>query len=136
MIIESKDKIPGFFLHDLVQVIIGATILAIPVSFTQEVWEFSIKLPIINIIGIFMVSLIFISIFTYYHYHNISVKKHWGVFIKRASLTYVFSFITVCILLILIGKASLFNEVIVSLKRAVIVSLPASMSASIADTIK
>ncbi|NCO11334.1 hypothetical protein CO038_02955 [Candidatus Pacearchaeota archaeon CG_4_9_14_0_2_um_filter_39_13] len=134
--VKNKRYVPGFFIHDLVQVIIGATILAIPVGFTQEVWEFSIDLPIINIVGIFIVSVIFISIFTYYHYHNISVKKNWKLFIKRVSLTYVFSFITVCILLILIGGASLYSDLIISLKRAVIVTLPASMSAAIADTIK
>ena len=108
--VKNKRYVPGFFIHDLVQVIIGATILAIPVGFTQEVWEFSIDLPIINIVGIFIVSVIFISIFTYYHYHNISVKKNWKLFIKRVSLTYVFSFITVCILLILIGGASLYSD--------------------------
>jgi len=132
----KKRYVPGFFIHDLVQVIIGATILAIPVGFTQEVWESSIELPIINIVGIFIMSVIFISIFTYYHYHNISVKKNWKLFMKRISLTYVFSFITVCILLILIGKASPYQDLIISLKRAVIVTLPASMSAAIADTIK
>lgn len=133
----EKDKyIPGFFLHDLVQVIVGATILAIPVSFTQEVWEFSVELPIINIIGIFFVSIIFISIFTYYHYHNISVKKNWTLFVKRVSLTYVFSFITVCILLILIDKAPIYQDLAVSFKRVILVTLPASMSAAIADTIK
>lgn len=133
---KNNKFIPGFFLHDLVQVIIGATILAIPVGFTQEIWELSIELPFINMIGIFLVSVIFISIFTYYHYHNISVKKHWKIFIKRVSLTYVFSFITVGIILILIDKALLSQNFIISLKRIVIVTFPASMSAAIADTIK
>lgn len=133
---EKKDFVPGFFIHDLIQVIVGATILAMPVGFTREVWDLSADLPAINIIGIFIISIIFISIFTYYHYHNISVKKNWKLFLKRVSLTYVFSFITVCILLILIGKASVYNDLIISLKRAIIVTLPASMGATVADTIK
>ena len=131
-----KDEAPGFFLHDLVQVIIGATLLAIPVGFTQEVWNFSAELPAINVWGIFIVSILFIGIFTYYHYHSISVKKHWGTFVKRVSLTYITSFIVVCILLVLIGKASLYGDLVVSLKRVVIVSLPASMSAALADKIR
>ncbi|MBI2043732.1 hypothetical protein HYT25_05065, partial [Candidatus Pacearchaeota archaeon] len=84
----------------------------------------------------FVMSVLFIGIFTYYHYHNISVEKHWGTFTKRVSMTYIFSFLTVCILLVLIGKASLYGDLIISLKRAVIVTFPASMSAAIADTIK
>jgi len=136
VISKIKNKAPGFFLHDLIQVIVGATILAIPVGFTQEVWELSIELPFFNIIGIFITSIMFISVFTYYHYHNVSVKKNWKVFVKRVSLTYVFSFATVCVLLGLIDKVSLYQNLIVSLKMAVIVTLPASMSAAVADTIK
>lgn len=133
---KNKRFIPGFFLHDLVQVIIGATILAIPVGFTREVWDLSFELPAVNVLGIFIVSVVFISIFTYYHYHNISVKKNWKLFIKRVSLTYVFSFITVWILLILIDKAPLSQDLVISFKRAIIITLPASMSAAVADTIK
>lgn len=133
---KINEIIPGFFLHDLVQVIIGATILAIPVGFTQEVWDFSVGLPFINVAGIFFISVLFIGIFTYYHYHNLSVKKHWRIFIKRVSLTYIFSFITVYIILALIDKASLYEDFIISLKRVIIVTLPASMSAAVADTIK
>lgn len=133
---KNEKFIPGFFLHDLVQVVIGATILAIPVGFTKEVWDFSVELPIINIYGIFIISIIFISIFTYYHYHNINVKKHWKLFIKRVSLTYIFSFVTVSIIFILVDKAFLYQDLFISFKRVVIVTLPASMSAAIADTIK
>lgn len=34
---EKIDSVPGFFMHDLVQVIVGSTLLAIPVGFTTEV---------------------------------------------------------------------------------------------------
>jgi uncharacterized membrane protein len=129
------DDIPGFFMHDLVQVIIGSTLLAIPVGFTTEVWDFSEQLPFTNILGLFIISVIFISIFTYYHYHGANIKKHWIIFTKRVILTYIFSFIAVCIILALVDKVSLTNFII-SLKRVIIVTLPASMSAAVADTIK
>lgn len=133
---KKNNFVSGFFLHDLVQVIIGATILAIPVGLTKEVWELSLELPFINVFGIFIVSILFVGIFTYYHYHNISVKKHWNIFLKRVFLTYLFSFITVCVLLILIDKSYIYQDFFVFIKRIVIVSFPASMSAAISDTIK
>ncbi|MEK6914367.1 MAG: DUF2391 family protein [Nanoarchaeota archaeon] len=132
---KKDDYIPGFFMHDLVQVIVGSTLLAIPVGFTTEVWNFSEQLPFINVLGIFIISFIFISIFTYYHYHGASIKKYWIIFTKRVILTYIFSFIAVCIILGLVDKISIIDFVI-SLKRIIIVTLPASMSAAVADTIK
>lgn len=133
---KKIENIPGFFMHDLVQVIVGSTLLAVPVGFTIEVWNFSEQLPFINILGIFMISIIFISIFTYYHYHGASIKKHWLIFTKRVILTYIFSFIAVSIILALVDKVFIFENFIISLKRIIIVTLPASMSASVADTIK
>ena len=132
---KKIDGVPGFFMHDLVQVIVGSTLLAIPVGFTTEVWSLSENLPFINILGIFIISIIFISIFTYYHYHGANIKKHWFIFTKRVILTYIFSFIAVCIILILVDMISMIN-LIISLKRVIIVTLPASMSAAVADTIK
>lgn len=132
---KTTENIPNFFMHDLVQVIVGSTLLAVPVGFTVEVWNFSEQLSFINIFGIFIISVIFISIFTYYHYHGASIKKHWLIFTKRVILTYIFSFIAVFIILVLVNKVS-FSDFIISLKRIIIVTLPASMSAAVADTIK
>ena len=133
---KEIDYIPKFFMHDLMQIIVGSTLLSIPVGFTEEIWSLSEELPFMNILGIFIISIIFISIFTYYHYHGSSVKKHWMTFTKRVVLTYIISFIAVCIIMALIGKVSIFTNFIISLKRIIIVTLPASMSAAVADTIK
>lgn len=133
---KKIEYIPGFFMHDLVQIIVGSTLLAVPVGFTVEVWNFSEQLPFINILGIFIISIIFISIFTYYHYHGANVKKHWLIFTKRVILTYIISFIAVSIILALVDKVFIFENFIISLKRIIIVTLPASMSAAVADTIK
>src|SRR3989338_10921868 len=115
---RKVDDVPGFFMHDLVQVMIGSTLLAIPVGFTTEVWSLSEELPFINILGLFIISVIFISIFTYYHYHGANIKKHGLIFTKRVILTYIMSFIAVFIILLLVDKVS-FTNFIVSLKRVI-----------------
>lgn len=132
---SNGEIIPNFYFRDLIQVIIGATILALPVGFTEEVWNLGENLPFLNVFGILILSIVFISIFTYYHYHHISVKKHWTEFLKRVSLTYLFSFMVVATILIL-TKIVDWQNFIVSVKRVILVTFPASMSASIADTIK
>ena len=54
--------IPEFKLKDIMQVIIGASILAVPVGFTEETWNLGASLPMINVLGLFALSIFFISI--------------------------------------------------------------------------
>ncbi len=135
--IEIVEEIaPDFHLNDLMQVIIGATILAIPVGFSSEVWKISETIPIQNVAAIIGLSLMFLGIFTYYHYHNkLSVTKHWNVLVKRTLFTYIVSFLVVFVILTLIQKVSIF-DLAIGLKRTVLITLPSSMSATIADTLK
>ncbi len=126
-----------FHLKDVLQVLIGASILAIPVGFTKEVWELGSSLPIANIFGFIFLSLIFISLFTYYHYHKEhGLKKHHKHFIKRIVLTYILAFFVVAVILGLIQKTPWQTDWILTFKRIVLVTFPASMSGAVADTIK
>jgi uncharacterized membrane protein len=126
-----------FHPKDLLQVMIGASILAIPVGFTEETWELGGQLPWINIFGLLIMSVLFIAAFVYYNYHRKhKVTKHWNEFTKRVFSTYVFSFLVVAILLTLIQRAPWKTDVLLAVKRIIIVSFPASMSAAVADMIK
>jgi uncharacterized membrane protein len=126
-----------FHPKDLLQVMIGASILAIPVGFTEETWELGGQLPLLNIIGLLILSVLFISAFVYYNYHrHHRLRKHWNEFVKRVFSTYVFSFLVVAILLTLIQRAPWATDTILAIKRVIIVTFPASMSAAIADVIK
>jgi len=128
-----------FLLKDMLQVIIGASILAVPVGFTEETWRLGSTLPTINIMGFLLLSIFFISTFTFYHYfrHNTTLTNHhWKEFWKRVLSTYVLSFFVVTALLILIDKAPWLTEPLVAFNRTIIVTFPSSMSAAVADTLK
>jgi uncharacterized membrane protein len=122
--------------RDLMQVIIGSAILAVPVGFTEETWKLGESLPIANIIGLLALSLLFISLFTYYHYYRHHIKSQWDEFIKRVLSTYIVSFIVVAALLTLIQRTPWATNAVLAFKRIVIVAFPSSMSAAVADTIK
>jgi len=126
-----------FHLKDVLQVIIGASILAVPVGFTKEIWELGGLLPIANIFGFIFLSLIFISLFTYYHYHKEhGLKKHRKHFIKRVVFTYILAFFVAAIILSLIQEAPWQTDGFLAFKRIALVTFPASMSGAIADVIK
>lgn len=121
---------------DMLQVIIGASILAIPVGYTEETWNLGETLPFPNVLGFLILSVIFTSTFSYYNYYKGHMKTHWDEFIKRAIATYLFSFIVVGMLLTLIQRAPWGLDFILAFKRTVIVTFPASMSAAVADVMK
>jgi len=125
-----------FYARDVMQVIIGASILAVPVAFTEETWNLGQTLPLRNILLIMFVSVSFISFFVYYNYYKDNLGKHWIEFVKRVCSTYIFSFLVVALILTLIKRAPWQTDTLLVFKRTVLVSLPATMSAAISDMIK
>jgi uncharacterized membrane protein len=125
-----------FYPRDLIQVIIGASLLAIPVGFTQEVWDLGTTLPWNNVLGIGFISLSFIAIFVYYNFYRENMKDHWDEYLKRLVVTYFLSLAVVAVLLTLIQMAPWQTDWALAMKRVILVTFPASMSAAIADMIK
>ena len=128
---------PEFLVRDILQVMIGASILAIPVGFTEETWELGGSLPWQNVLGLFLLSVIFISTFVYYHYYGrTGLKTHFYEFLKRVISTYVLSFLVVAVILTLIQRTPWTMDLALAVKRVVIVAFPSSMSAVVADVIR
>jgi uncharacterized membrane protein len=125
-----------FHLKDFFQVIIGASILAIPVGFTEETWHLGETLPLSNALGFVVLSLLFISAFVYYNYYMKRMKEHWFEFAKRVLVTYTVSFFVVAVILTLIMKTPWTTDWLLAFKRTAVVTFPSSMSGTIADVIK
>jgi len=122
--------------RDVMQIVVGASVLAVPVAFTEETWVLGEKLPVANVIGLAAVSLAFISLFVYYNFYRNAMRGHVSEFVKRVMGIYVFSLIVVAGLLTLILKCPWGVDNAVAMKRIVIVAFPASMSAAISDMLK
>jgi len=122
--------------RDLLQVIVGATLLAIPIAFTEEAWQLAIELPNLNVALIGILSLVFISLFIYFNFYRYHLKGNKFEFLKRVLATYLVSAIIVALFLTIIQRCPWEQDFALALKRVVIVTLPASMSATLSDTIK
>lgn len=134
---EAHKIISDFVLRDVLQVIVGTIILAIPVAFTEESWMLGKTLPLANILGIMLISILAIFTFTYYHYHHHAHNREKKAdLIKRVTATYLLSFLVVTILLSLIQAISWSTNAMNAFQTTVLIALPASMSAAIADTLK
>lgn len=122
--------------RDLMQVIVGASILAIPLAFTEETWVLGERLPLVNVVLLSLLSLLFISIFVYFNFYRFQFKEHRGEYVKRVLGIYIFSLIVVGAILTIIEKCPWTGDPLIAVKRIIVVAFPASMSATVSDMIK
>jgi len=122
--------------RDIMQIIVGASILSIPVGFTEETWNLGERLPLNNVLALAIISMVFIALFVYFNFYRFHLKGYVFEYIKRVVAIYTLSLLVVGVLLSLIEKCPWGTDNILALKRIIIVAFPASMSAAISDTLK
>ena len=122
--------------RDIMQVLVGSALLAIPVSLTEEAWILGEVLPNINIVFIAFLSLSLIGVFVYYNFYKVTLKGYVFEFVKRVIGTYILSLIVVALILTLLQKCPWETDYLLAIKRIVIVAFPAAMGGTLSDTIK
>ncbi len=125
-----------FHIRDLFQVLVGAVLLAFPLSVSEEMWIISEEISTLNTIIFVLMSLTCISLFVYSIFYSGKEGSHLVSFFKRVTITYVMSLLMVAFLLTLINRAPWSGDLIVAIKRTIIIAFPASFSATIADSLK
>lgn len=125
-----------FKVRDIFQVGVGAALLAIPVSLSEEAWTLADTLPNTNIALIAVLSVVLISIFVYYNFYKVTLKGYVFDFIRRVIGTYLISIIIVAMILTLIEKCPWGEDNILAIRRIIIVAFPAAMSGTLTDTLK
>lgn len=122
--------------RDILQIIVGATILAIPVGLTEETWILAQELRMGNVLLLGFVSVLFISLFVYFNFYRFNLKKHLSEYLKRTLATYLLSLLVVGLLLTIIEKCPWGVNNLLAIKRIIITAFPASMAATISDNMK
>lgn len=121
--------------RDLMQILVGAGLLAIPVAFTEETWQLGRTLPAANVILLGVISLTFIAVYVYFNFYRDLFQGQALNYVKRVLAVYLISLVVVAVLLSLIEQAPWQQDFLLALKRVIIVGFPASMSAAVSDAI-
>ena len=132
-----RTKTPNRHLEprDVAEIIIGSLVLAFPVAVTEEVWNLSMELSVARTIVISLSSLVFISVFvhtTYCHDFSFSSQKQ---LLARVLSVYGLTLLVVAAVLFAVDRLPLFTQTMVALKRAIIVTFPASFAATVVDSL-
>ena len=121
--------------RDLMQILAGAALFALPMVFTGEVWDLGSELPFANIITLTLFSLAIVAIFVYAMVYRDHLHSHRSEYIQRVLATYLISILISAILLTLLDRAPWRAELALAVKRTLIVAFPSSMSAAIGDNL-
>lgn len=127
-----KTLIGKLNLEDISQIVIGAAVMAVPIAFSEELWNFGETLPLLNIILLFCISLLIQFFYTQFSiFQGKESKKH--IIAARVAINYLLTFGTVALILFTLNRLSFTSELRVGLYRIIILSFPASLGAVIVD---
>ena len=124
-----------FNLEDASQIAIGSFALAVPISFSEEAWRLSETLPTLNLVIIFTISIGFLAMFTYGSVFQANIKHRYPVFLFRIIVAYVIAILVVALVLWSLDKFPILVDTITSIKRLIVIAMPASMGAIIVDAL-
>jgi uncharacterized membrane protein len=122
-------------IHDILEILVGASILAVPVAFTEEVWNLGDQLPWLNVISLSLLSVFFMGTFIYYTSYRSHLKMFKNEYSMRILTTFLLSVIVVGLLLTIVNKCPWVTDFDLALKRTLIGAFPASLSATVTDNI-
>jgi uncharacterized membrane protein len=122
--------------RDIAQVALGSALMAIPVSFSEEVWNLGADLPSLNIGLIAGISIMLEAIFVYFNFYRFAFKGNVFEFIKRVLGTYLVTVLVVALILSLIEKCPWGTDNVLAIKRIIIVSFPSAMGGTLTDSLK
>ena len=117
------------------QILVGSSMLAVPVAFTQEVWDLGQTLPVGNVVVLGLISISFIAIYVHFNFYRDLLAEYFRSFLARVLLIYLLSLLVVGLLLTIIQAAPWGADFALALKRTIIVGFPSSMSAVVSDSI-
>ena len=100
----------SFNLEDASQVFVGAFALAVPISFSEEAWRLGETLPFPNLTMLFILSLLFLTLFTYQSVFQKNVKSRLVVFIFCIVIAYLMTALVVGLVLLCLDKLPLLGR--------------------------
>lgn len=120
--------------EDASQIGIGAFAMSMPIAFTQEAWSMAETLPLGNLFLLGVLSLFFLTIYTYFSLFQSDIKQRVASYIIRIILAYLITLFVVFLILIALNKFPLIHEPALAFKRLIIIAMPASLGAIIVDS--
>jgi uncharacterized membrane protein len=128
----SKQNTTNF--EDIIQVVVGACALSVPVAFSEEAWNLGRTLPVANIIILVVLSLLFVNLYSLHNIFQGRITHRIFAFFARTVIDYSITLLVVVVVLSALDHLPIFSEPWVAVRSVVVLSFPASMGAVVVDS--
>ena len=118
---------------DIIQVVIGASALTIPVAFSEESWKLSETLPLFNVMVLLFLSLILISLYSIQGIFAGNIKHRFLHYLLRTFIVYSVTVVVVFLVLFALDRMPIIDQPMIAMKRIILISFPASLGGVIVD---
>ena len=122
--------------RDIFQIIIGASMMALPLSFTEETWRLSEELPMGNIISLTVIGFVLMALFVYFNFYRHELRGNLGRYLIRLLAIFFISHAIVAVLLTILMKAPWQSDLLLAIRRVLLIAFPAQLTASVSDVLK
>lgn len=129
---SSPSNNESFNLEDFIQIVIGSSLLVAPIAFSEEAWNMSKSLPLINVFFLMSLSIFFISLYVYQGIFSANIHDRLSTYISRIFIDYLITLLVVFVILIALNKIP-FDTPVIAIKRVIIIGFPASLVGVILD---
>jgi uncharacterized membrane protein len=120
--------------EDISQMIIGSSVLSVPIAFTEEAWKLGESLPGINLVMIISLSLAFLCLYSYQGIFQGNIEGRVTTYFFRIFIDYIVTCSVVAVVLFALNRFPIITDIYIALKRMIIISFPASMGAVVIDS--
>jgi uncharacterized membrane protein len=118
----------------MVEVAVGACIMAFPVAATEEVWNLGTDLTLWRVLLFALASVSFLAVLIYVLHGHTAFPPSKKVFLERVAGTYGITLLISALLLLGVDQLDLLQDPAIALKRTILVAFPASFAATAVDS--
>ena len=122
--------------RDVLQIFVGAFLVAAPLCFTEEVWTLSRELKTENVMALGLISLVTVALYIFFNFYRFKIKGNVINYVKRVLATYVITATSIILILALIDKFPIQETPNIAINRVIIICFPALFGAVISDYLK
>ena len=124
-----------FHFRDVVEIALGACVMAFPTATTEEVWKLGAELELGRLLYFSLASLFFLAVLIYGLHSHDGDRIDWLTFAKRVATTYFLTLLISALLLLGLDQLVFFSDPLTGLKRTILVAFPASFAATAVDSL-
>ena len=122
--------------HDVAEILVGASVLAIPVAYTEEVWVLGEQLPWPNVWAVVASSVGFVALFVYFIYYKEKMERDKWHSLLCVMAGHGLTLLIAAVTLLMVQNCPWGSDPASALKRVIPVGYPASFSVIVLDSLR